>query len=269
MLSNDINSTVDTLKRYIAEAASRIDAELQYAKDIQASALPHIEPNFVGKDEYELYACMFTAKEVGGDFHDFYYVDENHLAITMADVSGKGIPAALFMMTSKTMLRNMIESGIPIEEAMTSANARLCENNDANMFVTVWAAIIDLRTGHMEFGNAGHNHPVIRKKDGSYEFLKSRPGMVLAGMDGVRYRRNEYQLEKGDILYLYTDGVTEATNINNELFGDDRLIDSLNKSYNENITMEEVCASVKKDVDVFVDEAPQFDDITMLAYKFR
>lgn len=269
MLSNDINSTVDTLKRYIAEAASRIDAELQYAKDIQASALPHIEPNFVGKDEYELHACMFTAKEVGGDFYDFYYVDDNHLAITIADVSGKGIPAALFMMTSKTMLRNMVESGMPIEEAMTLANARLCESNDANMFVTVWAAIIDLKTGVMEFGNAGHNHPAIRKKDGSFEFLKSRPGMVLAGMDGVHYRRNEYKLESGDVLFLYTDGVTEATNINNELFGDDRLIDSLNKAYNENITMDEVCSAVKKDVDTFVDEAPQFDDITMLAYKYK
>ena len=269
MLSNDINSTVDTLKRYIAEAASRIDAELQYAKDIQASALPHIEPNFVGKDEYELHACMFTAKEVGGDFYDFYYVDDDHLAITIADVSGKGIPAALFMMTAKTMLRNMVESGMPIEEAMTSANARLCENNDANMFVTVWAAIIDLNTGLMEFGNAGHNYPVVRKKNGSFEFLKSRPGMVLAGMDGVRYRRNEYNLESGDTLFLYTDGVTEATNINNELFGDDRLIDSLNKAYEEDITMEEVCASVKKNVDEFVDEAPQFDDITMVAYKFK
>lgn len=269
MLSNDINSTVDTLKRYIAEAASRIDAELQYAKDIQTSALPHVEPNFVGKNEYELHACMFTAKEVGGDFYDFYYVDDNHLAVTIADVSGKGIPAALFMMTAKTMLRNMIESGMPIEEAMTSANERLCENNDANMFVTVWAAIIDLKTGLMEFGNAGHNHPVIRRKDGSCEFLKSRPGMVLAGMEGVRYRRNEYQLESGDTLFLYTDGVTEATNINNELFGDTRLIESLNRAYKEDISMEEVCASVKKEVDLFVDEAPQFDDITMVAYKFK
>ena len=269
MLSNDINSTVDTLKRYIAEAASRIDAELQYAKDIQSSALPHIEPNFVGKDEYELHACMFTAKEVGGDFYDFYYVDENHLAITIADVSGKGIPAALFMMTSKTMLRNMIESGMPIEEAMTSANARLCENNDANMFVTVWAAIIDLKTGLMEFGNAGHNHPAIRKKDGSFEFLKSKPGMVLAGMDGVRYCRNEYKLEAGDTLFLYTDGVTEATNINNELFGDERLINALNESYNDDISMNDICMSVKKNVDEFVAEAPQFDDITMLAFKYE
>lgn len=268
LLSNDINTTVDTLKRYIAEAASRIDAELEYARDIQASALPHIEPNFVGKDEYELYACMFTAKEVGGDFYDFYYIDDNHLAITIADVSGKGIPAALFMMTSKTMIRNMIESGMPIDEAMTLANERLCENNDASMFVTVWAAVIDLKTGHMEFGNAGHNHPAIRKKDGNYEFLKSRPGMVLAGMESVHYRRNEYELEAGDVLFLYTDGVTEATNINNKLFGDERLLETLEETYRDNISMEKVCLSVKKSVDEFVDEAPQFDDITMLAFRF-
>lgn len=268
LLSNDINSTVDTLKRYIAEAASRIDAELEYARNIQSSALPHIAPNFINKDEYELNACMFTAKEVGGDFYDFYYIDDNHLAITIADVSGKGIPASLFMMTSKTMLRNMIESGMSIEEAMTTANERLCENNDANMFVTVWAAIIDLKTGHMEFGNAGHNHPAIRKKDGTFEFLKSRPGLVLAGMEGLRYKRNEYELESGDVLFLYTDGVTEATDINSELFGDDRLLDALNESYKEDISMDDVCASVKKSVDEFVDEAPQFDDITMLAFRF-
>lgn len=269
LLSNDINTTVSTLKRYIEEAASRIDAELQYARDIQSSALPHIAPNFIDKEAFELNACMFTAKEVGGDFYDFYYIDDKSLAITIADVSGKGIPAALFMMTSKTMLRNMIESGIPIEEAMTLANDRLCENNDANMFVTVWSTVIDLETGHMEFSNAGHNHPLVRKKNGSYEFLKSKPGMVLAGMEGVKYRPNEYQLDEGDILYFYTDGVTEATNVNNELFGDLRLVDALNKSYKEDITMEEVCMSVKAKVDEFVDQAPQFDDITMVAFKYK
>ena len=269
LLSNDINSTVDTLKRYIEEAASRIDAELEYARDIQMSALPHIDPNFVGRENYELNACMFTAKEVGGDFYDFYYVDDKHLAITIADVSGKGIPAALFMMASKTMLRNMVESGMSVEEAMTQANARLCENNDANMFVTVWAAVIDLETGHMEFGNAGHNHPVIRRKDGKIEFLKSKPGMVLAGMDGVRYRRNEYELEDGDVIYFYTDGVTEATNSDNELFGDDRLISSISEAYRDDITTEEICLAVKKSVDEFVGEAPQFDDITMVAFKYK
>lgn len=268
LLSNDINSTVDTLKRYISEAASRIDAELEYARNIQASALPHIEPNFVGKAEYELNACMFTAKEVGGDFYDFYYIDDTHLAITIADVSGKGIPAALFMMTAKTMLRNMVESGMPIEKAMTMANERLCENNDANMFVTVWAAIIDLKTGHMEYGNAGHNHPAIRKKDKTFEFLKTKAGFVLAGMDGIKYRRNEYELEAGDVLFLYTDGVTEATDSKNELFDDNRLLEALNAAYKEDGSMEEVCVSVKQAVDSFVDEAPQFDDITMLAFKF-
>lgn len=269
LLSNDINSTVDTLKRYIAEAASRIDAELQYARDIQASALPHIEPNFVGRKNYELHACMYTAKEVGGDFYDFYYVDDKHLAITVADVSGKGIPAALFMMTSKTMLRNMIESGMSVEEAMTLANERLCDGNEANMFVTVWAGVIDLETGHMEYGNAGHNFPAIRKADGTFEFLKCRPSMVMAGMEGIKYRKNEYDLEDGDTLYLYTDGVVEATNNSDELFGDDRLIASLNKSCSTDMTVEELCLSVKEDVDEFVDEAPQFDDITMLAIKYQ
>lgn len=269
LLSNDINSTVDTLKRYIAEAASRIDAELQYAKDIQAAALPHISPNFEGKDEYELNACMFTAKEVGGDFYDFYYVDDSHLAITIADVSGKGIPAALFMMTSKTMLRNMVEAGMPIEQAMTNANARLCEGNDANMFVTVWAAVIDLKTGHVSFGNAGHNPPVVKKSDGKFEFLPCKSGLVLAGMDGVKYRLQEFDIEPGDVIYLYTDGVTEATNANNELYGNDRLIDALNEKYDDNVTMEGLCSEVKADVDKFVGEAPQFDDITMLAFRYQ
>lgn len=269
ILSNDINSTVETLKRYIAEAASRIDAELQYAKDIQAAALPNIEPNFVHKEEYDLNACMFTAKEVGGDFYDFYYVDDTHLAITIADVSGKGIPAALFMMTSKTMLRNMVESGMPIEQAVTNANERLCENNDANMFVTVWTAVIDLITGHVCFANAGHNPPVIKKEDGKFEFLPCKSGLVLAGMAGIKYRLQEFDMEPGEVLYLYTDGVTEATNSSNELYGNDRLIEALNKEYNDDISMAELCVSVKKDVDIFVAEAPQFDDITMVAFKYN
>lgn len=268
LLSNDINSTVDTLKRYIEEAASRIDAELQYAKDIQSSALPNVSPDFVNKSNFELHACMFTAKEVGGDFYDFYYVDDTHLAITIADVSGKGIPAALFMMTSKTMLKNMIESGMSIDVAMTSANEKLCEGNDADMFVTTWAAVIDLETGHIIFGNAGHNPPVIKKKDGSFEYLKCRAGLVLAGMDGFKYRSQEFDMEPGDVLYLYTDGVTEATNSNSELYGEDRLLTSLSANYNSNTSMEELCSSIKSDVDLFVGDAPQFDDITMLAFKY-
>lgn len=267
-LSNDINSTVDTLKKYIDEAASRIDAELQYAKDIQLSALPHVSPNFENRANYELYACMFTAKEVGGDFYDFYYVDDTHLALTIADVSGKGIPAALFMMTSKTMLKNMVESGMSIDVAMTNANERLCENNDAGMFVTTWAAVIDLETGHVVFSNAGHNPPIIRKKNGSFEYVKCRAGLVLAGMDGLKYKPQEFDMEPGDVLYLYTDGVTEATDANAELYGEDRLLTALNGTYKDASSMEDLCNSVKADVDIFVDEAPQFDDITMLAFKY-
>lgn len=269
VLSNDINSTVDTLKRYIEEAASRIDAELQYAQSIQMSALPHIEPGFVGKKEYDLNAAMFTAKEVGGDFYDFYYVDETHLVLTIADVSGKGIPAALFMMTAKTMLRNMAESGMSIENAMTNANSRLCENNDANMFVTTWSAIVDLETGHINFANAGHNPPVIKKKDGKFEYVKCKAGFVLAGMDGIKYKLQELDIEPGDVIYLYTDGVTEATDANSELYGEDRLLTILNEIYNDEISMDELCKGVKADVDKFVGEAPQFDDITMVAFRFK
>lgn len=268
LLSDDINNTVDTLKRYIAEAASRIDAELEYAKNIQLSALPHVEPNFTNKREYELEACMFTAKEVGGDFFDFYYIDDTHLAITIADVSGKGIPASLFMMTSKTMLRNITESGIPINEALTLANERLCEGNDANMFVTVWSAVIDLKTGHVTFANAGHNPPAIRKKNGSYSFLPGRPGLVLAAMDMMKYKLQEFDLEPGDTFYLYTDGVTEATNADEKLYGDDRLISALNNVYSDSASMSHICSGVKADVDNFVAEAPQFDDITMVSFKF-
>lgn len=269
VLSNDINSTVDTLKRYIAEAASRIDAELQYAKDIQASALPHIEPHFVNQKAYDLNASMYTAKEVGGDFYDFYYIDDSHLVLTIADVSGKGIPAALFMMTSKTMLRNMVESGMSVDEAMTTANQRLCEGNDANMFVTTWSAIVDLKTGHVDFANAGHNPPVIKKKNGSFEYLKCKAGFILAGMDTVKYKPQELDIEPGDILYLYTDGVTEATSANSELYGEDRLLNILNSLYTDELTMSELCAGVKADVDRFVGDAPQFDDITMVAFKYK
>ena len=269
VLSNDINSTVDTLKRYISEAASRIDAELQYAKDIQASALPHIEPNFINQKAYDLNASMYTAKEVGGDFYDFYYSDDSHLVLTIADVSGKGIPAALFMMTSKTMLRNMVESGMSVDTAMTTANQRLCENNDANMFVTSWSAIVDLKTGHIDFANAGHNPPVIKKKNGCFEYVKCKAGFVLAGMDTVKYKPQELEIEPGDILYLYTDGVTEATDANSELYGEDRLLNILNSIYTDDLTMKELCDGVKADVDKFVGDAPQFDDITMIAFKYN
>lgn len=265
-LSDDINSTVVTLKRYIAEAAARIDKELEFAKSIQHSALPSVFPPFPNKTEFEIFASMDTAKEVGGDFYDFYFVGEDKLAFLIADVSGKGIPAAMFMMTSKTLLKSFAETGCEVNEVFTSANAKLCENNDAGMFVTAWMGVLDIKTGLVEFANAGHNPPLVRHKDGSFEYLKSRAGFVLAGMEGLKYRKNELQLGEGDEVFLYTDGVTEATNSKNELYGEERLLNFVNTLHD--LPAEAVCRAVKADVDAFVGEAPQFDDITMVYLKF-
>lgn len=266
-LSNDINATVDTLKRYIKEAEERIDAELAFAKAIQHSALPTVHPLYDNRKEFDIFASMHTAKEVGGDFYDFYFIDEDHLAFLIADVSGKGIPAAMFMMRSKTIIKSYAESGMSVEEVFTLANEKLCEGNDAGMFVTAWMGILNIRNGKVLFANAGHNHPLVKHSDGTFEYLKSRAGFVLAGMEGVRYRKNELVLEPGDAIYLYTDGVTEATDLNEELYGEDRLHSILEKYKDE--TMEVICSEIKKDVDLFAGEAPQFDDITMLALKYN
>ena len=265
-LSDDINSTVDTLKKYIADAAARIDAELAFAKAIQHSALPSVFPPFPTRKEFDIWATMDTAKEVGGDFYDFYFVNKDTLAFLIADVSGKGIPAAMFMMTAKTIIKDLAESGMAVNDIFTKANEKLCENNESGMFVTAWMGILDLTTGKMQFANAGHNPPLVRHADGSFEYLKVRAGFVLAGMEGVKYRKNELQLAPGDVIYLYTDGVTEATNINDELYGEDRLLALLNA--NKEASMEKLCKLVKEDVFAFAGEAPQFDDITMLALKY-
>lgn len=265
-LSDDINSTVDTLKRYIADAEARIDAELAFAKAIQHSALPSVFPPFPNRKEFDIRACMHTAKEVGGDFYDFYFVDKNTLAFLIADVSGKGIPAAMFMMTAKTLLKSYAESGMGVAEVLTQANNKLCESNDAGMFVTVWMGYLNTKTGEVTYANAGHNPPFIRHADGRVDVVKSRPGLVLAGMEGIRYRTNTVQLKPGDLLYLYTDGVTEATDAENNLFGEARLQAVLQQKMSGDI--QTVCTQVKEDVDRFVGEAPQFDDITMLALTY-
>lgn len=266
-LSDDINSTVDTLKKYIADAAARIDAELAFAKAIQSNALPSVFPPYPNHKEFDLWASMDTAKEVGGDFYDFYFVNEETLAFLIADVSGKGIPAAMFMMNAKAVLKSYAESGLDVNKVFTLANEKLCEGNDAGMFVTAWMGLLNIKTGAVSFANAGHNPPLVKHADGSFEYLKVRAGFVLAGMDGVKYRKNDLQLDAGDVIYLYTDGVTEATNVNNELYGEDRLLNLLNA--HKEATMEELLALIKEDVFAFTGDAPQFDDITMLAIKFN
>lgn len=264
-LSHDINATVDTLKRSIAETEARINQELTYAKEIQHSALPGIFPHYSDCTQFELFASMHTAKEVGGDFYDFYFIGEDKLAFLIADVSGKGIPAAMFMMRAKTLIKDLAESGMEVNEVFTAANEKLCENNDANMFVTAWLGVLDLKTGAVEYVNAGHNPPLV-KTEGEFSYLKSRPGFVLAGMDGVRYRKNVLQLTPGDVIFLYTDGVTEAVDNKMQLYGEDRLCTLLN---NSDYPPERLCGAVKADVDAFAGDAPQFDDITMLALKYN
>ena len=263
-LSDDINSTVSTLKRYIAEAAARIDKELEYAKQIQLSALP---TNFPEDEDYSIYAQMIAAKEVGGDFYDFYKLNDTTVAFLAADVSGKGIPAAMFMMTAKTIIKDLAESGMAVNDIFTKANEKLCENNESGMFVTAWMGILDLTSGKLQFANAGHNPPLLKRTSGNFEYLKSRAGFVLAGMDGVRYRVGELMLSPGDRLFLYTDGVPEATNTENKLYGEDRLLGFMN----QNATAEAVTLlpTLKANIDEFVGEASQFDDITMLMFDYK
>jgi serine phosphatase RsbU (regulator of sigma subunit) len=265
-LSNDINATVDTLKRYIKEAEERIDEELAFAKAIQHAALPSVFPPYPSRREFEIYATMHTAKEVGGDFYDFYFIDDDNLAFLMADVSGKGIPAAMFMMQSKSIIKSCAESGMSVEQVFTVANEKLCEGNEASMFVTAWMGILNIKTGKVLFANAGHNPPLVKHEDGTYEYLKGKVGLILAAMDGIRYRKNEIDLAPGDAIYLYTDGVTEATNLCDELYGEERLHNILEKY--KDAAPQTICERVKEDVDAFVGEAPQFDDITMLSLRF-
>lgn len=266
-LSDDINSTVVTLKHYIAEAAARIDRELEFARSIQHSAIPTVFPPYPGHSEFDIYATMDMAKEVGGDFYDFYFVGENRLGFLIADVSGKGIPAAMFMMTAKTIIKGYAESGKPVDEVFTTANEKLCESNDAGMFVTAWMGVLDTVTGKVEFANAGHNPPLVRHAGGGFEYLRSKPCFILAGMDGIKYRKNEFTLAPGDEIYLYTDGVTEATDSENNLYGEERLLALLNSM--GDLSGEEICRAVKADIDAFVGDAPQFDDITMLYLKYN
>ncbi len=263
-LSDDINTTVSTLKRYIAEAAARIDKELEYAKQIQLSAMP---ANFPENDQFTIYAEMIAAKEVGGDFYDFYMIDENTVAFLVADVSGKGIPAALFMMTAKTIIKDLAESGIPVNEIFIKANQKLCENNESGMFVTAWMGILDIKSGNLHFANAGHNPPLLKRADGSIEYLKKPVGLVLAGMEGVRYGIGEITLQPNDRLFLYTDGVTEATNTENKLYGVERLLEFMNS--NSALSPKELLPALKLNIDQFVGEASQFDDITMLLFEYK
>lgn len=266
-LSDDVNKTVATLKHYISDAEDRISRELEFARQIQHSALPSVFPPYPNRPDFDLYASMDAAKEVGGDFYDFYMLDHFTIVFMIADVSGKGIPAAMFMMTAKTLIKGLAESGKNTAEIFTEANKKLCENNDAGMFITAWIGKLDLRTGKLEFVNAGHNPPLLCRRGGEVEYLRTKPNFILAGMEMTRYQTREIQLNHGDELFLYTDGVTEAANEKNELYGEERLKNCLAAAADRH--PREICETIKNDVTSYAGTTPQSDDITMLCIKMN
>ena len=250
----------------ITTEKERIGAELNVATKIQADMLPRVFPAFPNREDINIYATMNPAKEVGGDFYDFFLVDDKHIALVIADVSGKGVPAALFMVIAKALIKNRMQMGEKPAEALKNVNEQLCEGNEAELFVTVWLALINLETGEGIEANAGHEYPAIRHKGGNFELIKTKHSPAVATFEGLKFRENEFKLGPGDMLFVYTDGVTEATNINNELFGEKRLLETLNR--NLEADPETLLPAVRKDIDEFVGEAPQFDDITMLGFIF-
>ena len=271
-LSGDISDMIVSIDQYVDEIQTitaeneRIEAELNVATRIQAEMLPSDFPAFPDRKDFDLYATMDPAKEVGGDFYDFFMLDEDHLVLVIADVSGKGVPAALFMVNSKTRIQNQAGFGKTPGEVLSAVNDQLCVGNESGFFVTVWMAIIDLKTGKGVAANAGHEHPVIRRADGSYEASIYKHSPAVGVMEGVPFREHEFELHPGDRIFVYTDGVPEATSSAEELFGMDRLIESLNS--HEKDSLEELLPHVKEDIDAFVGDAVQFDDITMLGFDY-
>ena len=261
-MQEDMISYIRSFMAVTAEK-ERIGAELNVATQIQADMLPRIFPAFPERREFDIYAGMTPAKEVGGDFYDFFLVDDNHLAMVIADVSGKGVPAALFMVITKTLLKNAVQMGLSPRQALEKVNNQLCENNEAEMFVTVWLGVYEISTGRLTAANAGHEYPAIRRAGGQFELFKDRHGFVLAGMENARYREYELEIGVGDTLFVYTDGVAEATDGTNTLYGTDRMLAALNQD--GGLGPEALVHQLKADIDCFVGTAPQFDDITMLA----
>lgn len=268
-LSNGINTMVDTLKTAIAKEAARLDKELDFAREIQRAALPCVFPPYPNKNEFDIYASMTAAKEVGGDFYDFFLLGHkgDRIGIVIADVSGKGIPAALFMMSAKTLIKNFAETGMSPAKVFCHTNKELCENNEAGMFVTAFMGILEIETGKFTYVNAGHNPPLIKRADGNFERMNLKPGFMLGAFDTFEYQQEETYLNGDDTIFLYTDGVTEAQNDSLQLFGDDRLSDVLNK--NTDKEPKELLTAVHNAVIEYVDGAEQSDDLTMLALSYH
>ena len=265
-MEDDMISYIDSLTKATTEQ-KRIGVELNIAKNIQENSVPNVFPAFPDRTDFDLFATMHPAKEVGGDFYNFSLVDDTHLALVMADVSGKGVPASLFMMVSNILITERLRSYDSPANALSYVNKRICARNTLNMFVTVWVGIIDLETGNVIACNAGHDNPVVCRKNGRIEVINDTHGIIVGAMEDAEYTNYEFNIEKGDKLFLYTDGVVEATNSNNELFTEARMLETLGKLRTKSPV--EILKGMKKSIDAFAGDAPQFDDITMLLVEYK
>jgi len=273
ILANTFNKMTEDLKQYIKDlqettaAKERIEADLRIAHDIQVGVLPGVFPPFPDRKEFDIFASMEPAKEVGGDLYDFYFINEKKLFFIIGDVSGKGVPAALFMMITKALLKSEAMRDLSPPEILYRANNIICPDNDTSMFVTIFCAILDTETGELEFGNAGHNPPLIYRGGQGYEYIDMKGSLVLGPFPDIEFTGGKLKLNPGDIIFLYTDGVTEAINPQDDLFSDERLQESLSNLQGKGVT--ETLQGVREEVQKFVQGAPQSDDITMLAVKFN
>ncbi len=265
-LTEEIDDYVDRISRITAEK-ERMQADLDLAARIQDSNLPHVFPPFPDRKEFELYAAMDPAREVGGDFYDYFFVDDDHLCLVIADVSGKGIPGAMFMMMSKIILKGVAKAGLSPAKVLAVANNDICADNNAQMFVTVWMGILEISTGILTAANAGHEFPALKKPGENFELYKDKHGFVIGGMPDLNFKEYQIQMEPGTKLFVYTDGVPEATDANDELFGNDRMIEALNSD--PDAAPEQILKNVRAHVDAFVKDAEQFDDLTMMCIEYK
>ena len=264
-MEDDLQDYEKNLTKITAEK-QRINTELTLANKIQADMLPNIFPAFPDRDEFNIYASMTPAKEVGGDFYDFFFVDQDHLAMVIADVSGKGIPAAMFMVMSKGIIETQCMSGSSPAQILADVNKMICAKNHEKMFVTVWLGILDLRSGELTAANAGHEYPIIKNPGSDFELLKDKHGFVIGGFERMKYTDYTLQMQPGSKLFVYTDGVAEATDADEKLYGIDRTVAALNKAKDE--PPQTILETVDKDVREFVGNAEQFDDLTMMCIEY-
>lgn len=266
VMESDMVTYMENLTAVTAEK-ERIGAELSFARTIQRDSLPNTFPAFPDRNDIDIFASMTPAKEVGGDFYNFFLVDNDHLAMVIGDVSGKGVPAALFMMVSNILASVRTQTGGNPAQILEFVNDKICESNKLDMFVTIWLGILELSTGKLIASNAGHEYPAIMHAGGSFELFKDKHGIVVGGMEGVRYTDYEIQLSPGDKIFVYTDGVPEATDGDNNMFGVDRMLSALNLELDA--SPEKVLGNVRSAVDAFVKDAQQFDDLTMLCMQYK